>query len=271
MTANDTPTPPPSTTPAPANAPTAPGSSRGRARPGSGPASWSSAPCWLGSAYVRLGPGRADQGGPDPGPAGPRLRPVQGAAASSAPGRGSDTKLDPLIARGTGADQIVTRRYVNQDTGVDIDVILLYGPAVEMYIHAPEVCYPAAGYAQVAGPDVREIESGGRTGPVQGAGLLEGRGGPTSSRRCITPGGTRPLVARHRQTEELRADPQHVQGPPGPAASPRARGATSATPASRSSASFCPRWSRRIAADPEPAARSRGPTAIPPTGGKQDP
>ena len=84
------------------------------------------------------------------------------------PWKGKDTELDPLIARATGADQIVTRRYVNQDTGATIDVILLYGPAVEMYIHAPEVCYPAAGYAQVAGPDVRAIKSGAGVGARSG-------------------------------------------------------------------------------------------------------
>jgi hypothetical protein len=74
--------------------------------------------------------------------------------------KGEPRALDPTIARATGADQVVTRRYVNQDTGVALEVILLYGPAVNMYIHAPELCYPTAGYAQVAGPDVRVIGSG---------------------------------------------------------------------------------------------------------------
>jgi hypothetical protein len=76
------------------------------------------------------------------------------------PWKGESTALDPLIARATGADQIVTRRYVNQDTGVALDVILLYGPAVEMFIHSPEVCYPTAGFTLAAGPDARQVPAG---------------------------------------------------------------------------------------------------------------
>lgn len=71
--------------------------------------------------------------------------------------KGEDSKIDPQIVRGTGADQIVTRRYVNQDTGVSVDLILLYGPAAEVYLHSPEVCYPSAGYTLAAGPDGRSI------------------------------------------------------------------------------------------------------------------
>ena len=73
--------------------------------------------------------------------------------------KGVSTGLDPIIARGTGADQVVTRRYINQETGVSLEVILLYGPAVEMYIHAPELCYPQAGFALVDGPDTRMIKT----------------------------------------------------------------------------------------------------------------
>ena len=95
------------------------------------------------------------------------------------PWKGKDTALDPLIARATGADQIVTRRYVNQDTGVSVAVILEYGPAVEMYVHAPEVCYPAAGYAQVAGPDPRGIKLAQTTAPFRSLVYSKGEGGPS--------------------------------------------------------------------------------------------
>ena len=74
--------------------------------------------------------------------------------------KGQETKLDPIIARGTGADQVVTRRYVDANTGTTVDLILLYGPAVEMFIHVPEICYPAAGYAQVGDASMREITAG---------------------------------------------------------------------------------------------------------------
>ncbi len=94
------------------------------------------------------------------------------------PWKGKDTVLDPLIARATGADQIVTRRYVNQDTGAAIDLILEYGPAVEMYVHSPEVCYPAAGYAQVAGPDTRQIKVGKTAAPFRSLVYSKGEGAP---------------------------------------------------------------------------------------------
>lgn len=94
------------------------------------------------------------------------------------PWQGKDTALDPLIARATGADQIVTRRYVNQDTGATIDLIMEYGPAVEMYVHAPEVCYPAAGYAQVSGPDTRPIQVGKTSAPFRSLVYSKGEGAP---------------------------------------------------------------------------------------------
>jgi EpsI family protein len=75
------------------------------------------------------------------------------------PWKGESTKIDEQIARGTGADQIITRRYVNQDTGVAVEFIALYGPAADVYLHAPEICYPAAGFTPVAGPDDRTIDA----------------------------------------------------------------------------------------------------------------
>ncbi len=93
------------------------------------------------------------------------------------PWKGVNETLDPMIARATGADQIVTRRYVNQDTGVSIEVILLYGPAVNMYIHSPELCYPTAGFAQVAGPDSRAIKTANSTIPFRTLVYSKGEGG----------------------------------------------------------------------------------------------
>jgi EpsI family protein len=93
------------------------------------------------------------------------------------PWKGTDSALDPLIARATGADQIVTRRYVNQTTGATVDLILIYGPAVEVRLHAPAVCYPAAGYAQVAGPEVRVIKAGGTEAPFKAMVFSKGEGG----------------------------------------------------------------------------------------------
>ncbi len=75
--------------------------------------------------------------------------------------QGEDAILDPQIARRTGASDAIFRRYVDQTTGATVEVIVLYGPAVELFIHMPEVCYSGAGYAQSAGPDQRVITSGG--------------------------------------------------------------------------------------------------------------
>src|SRR4051812_18114697 len=74
--------------------------------------------------------------------------------------RGEDTTIDPKIARRTGATDLVTRRYVDQRTGATLEAIILYGPTTEVYGHAPEVCYPAAGYEKVAGPEPHAIRSG---------------------------------------------------------------------------------------------------------------
>jgi Protein of unknown function (DUF3485) len=80
---------------------------------------------------------------------------------------GVDTQLDPQIARGTGADKVVTRCYTNRNTGVSIDVIILFGPAYHMYIHSPEICYPKAGFAIFESPAPRTVRlpaSGARGG-----------------------------------------------------------------------------------------------------------
>jgi hypothetical protein len=92
------------------------------------------------------------------------------------PWKGSDTVLDPQIARATGADQHVTRRYVNGDTGVGLDLILLYGPAVEMYTHIPEYCYPAAGYATAGEVVNREVVAGSYKAPFRSLVYSKGEG-----------------------------------------------------------------------------------------------
>jgi hypothetical protein len=79
---------------------------------------------------------------------------------------GVDTAIDEQIARVTGADKIVTRRYTNRNTGVVIDVILLYGPAGNMFIHAPTLCYPTAGFDTVEGPEVKAVPVGAPATPA---------------------------------------------------------------------------------------------------------
>lgn len=84
------------------------------------------------------------------------------------PWRGETAKLDPRVAANTGSVDHIFRRYTNQLTGAAVDVIVLYGPSTQMFIHAPENCYPGAGYLQVEGAGSRVVDIGeGRRAPFR--------------------------------------------------------------------------------------------------------
>lgn len=89
--------------------------------------------------------------------------------------QGEDASLDPQIARKAGASDAISRRYVHQTTGATVELIVLYGPAVELFFHTPEVCYPAAGYTQRDGPDQRLIGSGGVVAPFRSLVFVKGQ------------------------------------------------------------------------------------------------
>jgi EpsI family protein len=91
--------------------------------------------------------------------------------------RGEEAALDPKIVRGTGATDLVTRRYVDRQTGATIDAIVLYGPSTEVYIHMPENCYPAAGFEQVGAADDRTVKAGPLEVPVRALVYTKGEGG----------------------------------------------------------------------------------------------
>lgn len=74
------------------------------------------------------------------------------------PWKGKEDKLDEYIARKTGSTDHIARRYVNEQTGAVLEVLMLYGPAAEMGYHSPLACYPMAGFEQVGGGDVRPID-----------------------------------------------------------------------------------------------------------------
>ena len=65
--------------------------------------------------------------------------------------------MDPKIVRITGSTDLIARRYVDRQTGVGLDVIVLYGPTVDMIFHMPEVCYPSAGFDPLPGAFDRPI------------------------------------------------------------------------------------------------------------------
>jgi hypothetical protein len=73
---------------------------------------------------------------------------------------GKDVPLDPIIARATGSVEHIQRMYQNTITGQRIELIFLYGPSSQMFIHAPETCYPGSGFEHVAGPIMHDITSG---------------------------------------------------------------------------------------------------------------
>jgi hypothetical protein len=74
------------------------------------------------------------------------------------PWKGKEDKLDEYIARKTGSTDNIARRYVNEQTGAVLEVLMLYGPAAEMGYHSPMACYPMAGFEVVGGGDVRPID-----------------------------------------------------------------------------------------------------------------
>jgi hypothetical protein len=98
------------------------------------------------------------------------------------PWKGTDGELDPEIASGAGCTGNISRTYEDERTGLKLNVIVLYGPATTVYIHAPEVCYPKSGFAQEMGPIGRTIEvptPAGKAEKAEFASLLftKGEGG----------------------------------------------------------------------------------------------
>ena len=83
--------------------------------------------------------------------------PLKSLPETLGPWRGREETLDPLIANGAGASDHLERVYVDERTGTKLSVLILYGPALGMHYHAPELCYPKAGYEQTDGPIGRTI------------------------------------------------------------------------------------------------------------------
>lgn len=96
------------------------------------------------------------------------------------PWRGEEAKLDEQIARATGATDHILRRYVNQTTGVKLDLIVLYGPATAVFIHRPEICYPSAGFEMTDdAPSERVVQAGQLRAPFRSLVYVRGEGGQT--------------------------------------------------------------------------------------------
>ncbi|MBI1187176.1 MAG: EpsI family protein [Alphaproteobacteria bacterium] len=102
--------------------------------------------------------------------------PLESLPRNLGPWRGEDTQLDPRIARATGATDRLYRRYVDSRTGTTLEVIVLYGPPAAMFIHAPENCYPSAGYLAVDGPAGRRIPTSERNATFRALVYAKGEG-----------------------------------------------------------------------------------------------
>ena len=61
--------------------------------------------------------------------------------------------LTPEVIQITRCVDYIKRNYVNDLTGVAVEVLVLYGPST--IAHVPEVCFPGAGYTLVDGPHAR--------------------------------------------------------------------------------------------------------------------
>jgi hypothetical protein len=64
---------------------------------------------------------------------------------------GSETVLDPDIARVAGSTDHVIRTYADAK-GDQITVLVLYGPADAVWGHTPDICYPASGFRTLIAP-----------------------------------------------------------------------------------------------------------------------
>ncbi len=70
----------------------------------------------------------------------------------------NESTLPLEIARGAGSIDSVNRHYVDERTGVPINALVLYGRALSMRDHAPQVCYPASGHVAIDEPVRRTID-----------------------------------------------------------------------------------------------------------------
>ena len=185
---------------------------------------------------------------------------------------GEKTELDPLIVARTGSNDLITRRYVNQATGVALDVIVMHGPASEVFIHSPTNCYPQAGYTAAGDATDRPVR--GPDGPVTFRSVAYTKGDPAHAETqevyfSWRYNGHWTPVGRAAQGDAAgRGD---VQGPGRAAADARTRPAPSTTRARRSSRPSSPSWRRGSRASAPAAGRAPSPEPTRPDAPRRHP
>jgi hypothetical protein len=97
-------------------------------------------------------------------------------------GRVLETSARELLV--SGATAHFSRKYTHSDTGDSVSVLLLAGTPGHLASHAPDVCYPGAGYS-LGAPRLSKIHYGpdGRLATIQIASAT--RGGPSPSSLTI--------------------------------------------------------------------------------------
>ena len=100
---------------------------------------------------------------------------------------GSDSQLDPEIARTAGSSDHIIRTYEDKKTGEQVTALVLYGLANSVFAHIPEVCYPASGFRQTA----RRRSINGSPSPAQRP--------PSNIVRRVSPGARAKSVNPKRQ------------------------------------------------------------------------
>jgi Protein of unknown function (DUF3485) len=94
-----------------------------------------------------------------------------------------EEKLDPEIIQALKCDDYIKRHYVNENTGVGVDVLVLYGPST--IAHLPEICFPGAGFEKVDGPRVRIFPVAGGQASFNSLIFAKGEGGATVKEQVL--------------------------------------------------------------------------------------
>lgn len=79
-----------------------------------------------------------------------------------------DMKLEPETVQIAGAQDYIQRTYLDRRTGVELSVLVVFGPRSRVGQHTPEVCYPAVGFSPADEPIVVPLALDEAPGPFQG-------------------------------------------------------------------------------------------------------
>jgi Protein of unknown function (DUF3485) len=90
---------------------------------------------------------------------------------------GVKTEIDARIVASTGSHDLITRHYTDADTGVGVDVIILFGPSSDIFIHTPELCYPKAGFISHAEAVDRTLDCDGVKAGLRSVAYTKGDAG----------------------------------------------------------------------------------------------